>query len=77
MAGERLADRVTSPVAGTVNLFMVDDGAQVEADEQIMALESMKTLFYVNAPSGGVVTLKCNLGDVVSRGQLLCEIRSN
>lgn len=77
MAGEGSTVSVTSPVAGSVTLFMVDDGAQVEEEEQILAVEAMKTLFYINAPCAGIVRIKCGLGDIVKRGQIICYIQSN
>lgn len=68
---------VTSPVAGAVQMFLVDDHVSVEEGEQVLVVEACKTQFYVSAPCAGQISLRCALGDVVTRGQVLCVIQSS
>ncbi len=65
---------VTSPVAGVVNLFFVDDGMQVAEEESLLQVESMKVGFEIKAPKAGTVTLKVTLGQVLKKGDLVATI---
>lgn len=65
---------VTSPVAGLVNMFYVEDGAQVGVEDSILMIESMKVGFDVKAPVAGQVHLKVNLGQTVKRGDVVATI---
>ncbi|MFT3801062.1 MAG: acetyl-CoA carboxylase biotin carboxyl carrier protein subunit [Burkholderiaceae bacterium] len=47
---------VTAEVAGTVWKNLVQVGQQVEADQELMILESMKMEIPVHAPQAGTIT---------------------
>lgn len=65
---------VRSHLTGSVNRFYIEDGASVEAEEKLICLESMKMMFDIYAPASGVVRLKCQLGQIVKRNELLAVI---
>ncbi|WP_372798127.1 carboxyltransferase domain-containing protein, partial [Pontiella sp.] len=75
MAG---AEAVTASVAGSVWQCKVKVGDTVEAGDEVVVLESMKTEIPVIAPAAGeVVQLFCAAGDTVKQGQPVCSIKSN
>ncbi len=81
-AGSRTAaaagggDVLASPMQGTIVKVGVDDGALVEAGDLIVVLEAMKMEQPINAHRAGVVTgLTASVGDPVSSGAVICEIR--
>jgi acetyl-CoA/propionyl-CoA carboxylase biotin carboxyl carrier protein len=61
---------------GTIVKVAVEDGAQVEAGDLIVVLEAMKMEQPLNAHKAGTVTgLGASVGDVVTAGTALCEIK--
>ena len=69
-------DSLTSPMQGTIVKVAVEDGAQVEAGDLIVVLEAMKMEQPLNAHKAGVVSgLSASVGDVVTAGTALCEIK--
>ncbi|WP_028848866.1 acetyl/propionyl/methylcrotonyl-CoA carboxylase subunit alpha [Thermocrispum agreste] len=69
-------DAVTAPMQGTIVKLPVQDGQQVEAGELVVVLEAMKMENPVTAHKAGTVTgLSCAVGDTVSQGQVLFEIK--
>ena len=67
---------MTSPMQGTIVKVGVDEGALVEAGDLIVVLEAMKMEQPINAHKAGLVTgLTAVVGDPVSSGAAICEIR--
>lgn len=63
-----------SPVDGDVTELIVDEGTQVEADQQLMRIEVMKILYEVLAPCAGKVHFDAQPGDFVGQGEVLGHI---
>ena len=69
-------DSLTSPMQGTIVKVAVEDGATVEAGELIVVLEAMKMEQPLNAHKAGTVSgLSAAVGEVVTSGAVLCEIK--
>ncbi len=69
-------DSLTSPMQGTIVKVAVEDGAQVAAGDLIVVLEAMKMEQPLNAHKAGTVTgLSAVVGEVVTAGTALCEIK--
>ncbi|MGH3436647.1 MAG: acetyl/propionyl/methylcrotonyl-CoA carboxylase subunit alpha [Sciscionella sp.] len=69
-------DAVTAPMQGTIVKVAVQDGQAVEAGELIAVLEAMKMENPVSAHKAGTVTgLGVAVGDGVTQGAVLCEIK--
>ena len=67
--------RVTAELTGNLWKLLVKEGQQVEADETLMILESMKMEIPVPSPKAGKVTkLHVKEGQSVQEGQLLAEV---
>ena len=67
--------RVTAELTGNLWKIVVSEGQQVQADETLMVMESMKMEIPVNAPKAGRVSrLHVKEGQTVQEGQLLAEI---
>ena len=49
-------NEVTAPVAGVLSLWTAEDGAEVEAGQQIAVIEAMKMETSVEAPHAGRLT---------------------
>jgi acetyl-CoA/propionyl-CoA carboxylase biotin carboxyl carrier protein len=70
-------DSLTSPMQGTIVKVAVEDGAHVEAGDLIVVLEAMKMEQPLNAHKAGTVTgLSAAVGEVVTAGAALCEIKN-
>ncbi|NUL45900.1 ATP-grasp domain-containing protein [Cellulosimicrobium funkei] len=70
-SGDR-AGVVPAPMNGTVVTWLVEDGAEVAAGEDVVVLEAMKMETAVPAPAAGVFTRAgLGVGDPVERGQEL------
>ncbi|HVW81724.1 MAG TPA: biotin carboxylase N-terminal domain-containing protein [Mycobacteriales bacterium] len=69
-------DSVTAPMQGTIVKVAVADGDTVEAGDLVVVLEAMKMEQPINAHQAGTVTgLSASVGDVVSSGNVICEIK--
>ena len=69
-------DALTSPMQGTIVKVAVEDGATVEVGELIVVLEAMKMEQPLNAHKAGtVVGLSLTIGEVVTSGAAICEIK--
>jgi acetyl-CoA/propionyl-CoA carboxylase biotin carboxyl carrier protein len=69
-------DSLTAPMQGTIVKVAVADGDSVEAGDLVVVLEAMKMEQPINAHQAGAVTgLAANVGDVVSSGSVICEIK--
>ena len=67
--------QIKAELAGNLWKIVVREGQQVQADETLMILESMKMEIPVTAPAGGRVTkIHAREGDNVQEGQLLIEV---
>ena len=67
---------LTSPMQGTIVKVAIEDGATVEAGELIVVLEAMKMEQPLNAHRAGTVTgLSLTIGEVVTSGATICEIK--
>jgi biotin carboxyl carrier protein len=67
--------QVTAELTGNLWKVMVSEGQQVQADDTLMILESMKMEIPVNAPRAGRVTrIHVKEGQAVQEGQLLADI---
>jgi acetyl-CoA carboxylase biotin carboxyl carrier protein len=67
--------QIKAELAGNLWKIVVREGQQVQADETLMILESMKMEIPVNAPSAGRVTkIHVREGQTVQEGQLLIEL---
>ncbi len=67
--------QIKADLAGNLWKVVVREGQQVQADETLMILESMKMEIPVTAPSAGrVKKIHAREGDNVQEGQLLIEV---
>jgi len=67
--------QIKAELAGNLWKVVVREGQQVQADETLMILESMKMEIPVTAPAGGrVKKIHAREGDNVQEGQLLIEV---
>ena len=67
--------QVTAELTGNLWKVVVSEGQQVQADDTLMILESMKMEIPVNAPRAGRVTrIHVKEGQSVQEGQLLADI---
>ena len=67
--------QIKAELAGNLWKIVVREGQQVQADETLMILESMKMEIPVNAPSAGrVAKIHVKEGQTVQEGQLLIEV---
>ncbi|WP_028605143.1 acetyl-CoA carboxylase biotin carboxyl carrier protein subunit [Ottowia thiooxydans] len=70
-------ETICSEVTGSVWKIEVAIGADVEADQSIMVLESMKMEIPVLAPDGGrIVKILVTEGQAIKEGQELAIIES-
>jgi len=69
-------DSLTSPMQGTIVKVAVEDGTVVEAGDMIVVLEAMKMEQPLNAHRAGTVTgLSAAVGEVVTSGATICDIK--
>ena len=67
--------RVVSNMAGVVLEFLVQPGEEIEIDQDVVMLESMKMQIPVQSTVSGIVkTFKENEGDFVDDGDVLLEV---
>jgi len=66
---------VRAPLAGTIWAVLVEAGAKVEADDEIVIIEALKMENLVYAPSAGTVKeVKVKKGDKVEEDDVLLVI---
>lgn len=65
---------VTAPIPGTLQQWLVDDGATVRKGDGVALIEAMKMETLVVAANDGVITQKVSAGTMVSIGQPLAAI---
>jgi acetyl-CoA/propionyl-CoA carboxylase biotin carboxyl carrier protein len=69
-------DTLTSPMQGTIVKIVVSDGQQVAEGDLVVVLEAMKMEQPLTAHKAGTVAgLAASVGDVVSSGATICEIK--
>ena len=67
--------QIKAELAGNLWKIEVREGQQVQAEETLMILESMKMEIPVTAPTAGRVTkIHAREGETVQEGQLLIEV---
>ena len=67
--------QVTAELTGNLWKVLVSEGQEVQADDTLMILESMKMEIPVNAPKAGrVMRIHVKEGQAVQEGQLLADI---
>ena len=70
------AEKITSPMPGTILAVNVQEGAAVKKGQALMILEAMKMENEINAPRDGVVaSVNVAKGQTVESGTLLCTLR--
>ncbi len=77
-AGTRQAggDALVSPMQGTIVKIAVEEGATVAAGDPVVVLEAMKMEQPLNAHKAGTISgLSAEVGDTVSSGAVICEIK--
>lgn len=63
---------VLAPLAGKILAVLVEPGAQVEEDDELIVIEALKMENTVYAPAGGTVKeIKVKVGDSVEDEELL------
>ena len=69
-------DALTSPMQGTIVKLAVADGDLVESGQLVVVLEAMKMEQPLNAHKSGTVTgLAAEVGQTLSSGAVICEIK--
>ena len=69
-------DALASPMQGTIVKVAVEEGQQVEEGELVVVLEAMKMEQPLNAHRSGTVKgLNSQVGEAVTAGAVLCEIK--
>jgi acetyl-CoA carboxylase biotin carboxyl carrier protein len=66
---------VLAPLAGKILAVLVEPGANIEEDDELVVIEALKMENTVYAPSGGTVKeIKVKVGDSVEDADLLLVI---
>jgi acetyl-CoA/propionyl-CoA carboxylase, biotin carboxylase, biotin carboxyl carrier protein len=74
--GSAGGDALVSPMQGTIVKIVAEDGQQVSAGDTVVVLEAMKMEQPLTAHKDGVVTgLAVQVGQTVSSGEIICELR--
>ena len=69
-------DSVTSPMQGTIVKVAVEEGQEVAEGDVIVVLEAMKMEQPIKAHKAGTVTsLSASVGDTVTNGAVVCELK--
>jgi acetyl-CoA/propionyl-CoA carboxylase biotin carboxyl carrier protein len=69
-------DSVTSPMQGTIVKVAVEEGQEVAEGDVIVVLEAMKMEQPLKAHKAGTVTsLSASVGDTVTSGAVVCELK--
>ncbi|SMX92243.1 acetyl-CoA/propionyl-CoA carboxylase, biotin carboxylase, biotin carboxyl carrier protein [Brevibacterium iodinum ATCC 49514] len=73
-AASASAGDVSAPVPGSLVDFLVDDGAEVAAGDEVAVLSAMKMETRVEAPVAGTLRQVAAIGDAVSVGQTIARV---
>ncbi|WP_289017070.1 biotin carboxylase N-terminal domain-containing protein [uncultured Ornithinimicrobium sp.] len=69
-------DAVTAPMQGTIVKIVVEEGQQVAEGDVVVVLEAMKMEQPLKAHRAGTVTgLTASVGETVSNGAVICELK--
>ncbi len=69
-------DSLTAPMQGTIVKVAVEEGQVVAEGELVVVLEAMKMEQPINAHKAGTITgIAATVGETVSNGAVLCEIK--
>ncbi|MGZ5399963.1 MAG: ATP-binding protein, partial [Nocardioides sp.] len=69
-------DAVTSPMQGTIVKVVVEEGQEIAEGETVVVLEAMKMEQPLKAHRSGTVTgLRAEVGETVTSGAVICEIK--
>jgi len=67
-----MAEKVLAPLAGTIWSVLVEVGAKVEEDDDLLVIEALKMENPVCAPCGGTVSeIRVKKGDKVAEDAVL------
>ena len=70
-----MAEEVRAPLSGTIQSVLVEAGAKVDADDELLVIEALKMENLVYAPCAGTVKdVKVKTGDKVDEDDLLLVI---
>ncbi len=70
-----MAQEVYAPLSGNIWAVLVEPGAKVEVDDEILIIEALKMETLMYSPAAGTVTdIKVKKGDAVEEGDLLMLI---
>ncbi|MUN40402.1 acetyl/propionyl/methylcrotonyl-CoA carboxylase subunit alpha [Actinomadura litoris] len=71
-------DSLVSPMQGTIVKLVVEDGSTVAAGDTVVVLEAMKMEQPLTAHKAGTITgLSAGVGQTVSSGAVICEIKDS
>jgi acetyl-CoA/propionyl-CoA carboxylase biotin carboxyl carrier protein len=71
---EASADSVTAPVPGTLQKWLVEEGATVAEGDPVAIMEAMKMEMHVVAPKGGRIRIHGEAGRPVTAGEMIAVI---
>ena len=70
-----MAEEVRSPLAGNILNVLVEPGAKVEEDDELLVIEALKMENLVYSPCGGIVKeIRVKKGDKVDEDAVLLVI---
>jgi biotin carboxyl carrier protein len=65
-------EEVRAPMVGRIIEVLVETGARVEEEDEILVIESMKMQIPITAPRGGTIAeVRVKAGDTVQEGDIL------
>jgi acetyl-CoA/propionyl-CoA carboxylase biotin carboxyl carrier protein len=70
------SNALVAPIAGTVLVWKVEDGASVSAGESVSVMEAMKMESAIEAHRSGRLSQKVAAGTYVPAGTVIAEITS-
>lgn len=74
--GAKNVDSISAPMPGLILDISVEEGQEVQEDEQLLVLEAMKMENIITSPRNGVIkTIAVKQGDAVDKKQLLIEFQ--
>jgi acetyl-CoA carboxylase biotin carboxyl carrier protein len=75
LGGRKLMKEITSIMTGNVWKVLVNVGDKIEADQEVVILESMKMEIPIEAEESGTITeIKVSEGDFVNEGDVILTI---
>jgi biotin carboxyl carrier protein len=70
-----MAEEVRAPLGGNIWAVLVEVGAKVEEDDELVVIEALKMENPVFSPCGGTIKeIKVKKGDIVEDGDLMMVI---